>query len=97
MRVSHETIYPSLYVQRRGALRGELRRCLRTGRAMRHPRGDRPAGVASSHAPADLLPLDCGQRSGCALGWVLLHATALQHKGSYRGAALAHPAGDQPQ
>jgi IS30 family transposase len=41
MRVSHETIYLSLYVQRRGALRRDLRRCLRTGRAMRRPRGKR--------------------------------------------------------
>jgi transposase, IS30 family len=41
MRISHETIYLSLYVQRRRALRGDLRRCLRTGRVMRHPRGKR--------------------------------------------------------
>jgi IS30 family transposase len=41
LRISHETIYLSLYVQRRGALRGGLRRCLRSGRAMRHPRGKR--------------------------------------------------------
>jgi IS30 family transposase len=41
MRISHETIYLSLYVRRRGALCGELRRCLRTGRAMRYPRGKR--------------------------------------------------------
>jgi IS30 family transposase len=41
MRISHETIYLSLYVQRRRALRSDLRRCLRTGRAMRHPRGKR--------------------------------------------------------
>jgi IS30 family transposase len=41
MRVSHETIYLSLFVQSRGALRGELQRCLRTGRAMRYPRGKR--------------------------------------------------------
>jgi IS30 family transposase len=41
MRVSHETIYLSLYVQRHRALRRDLRRCLRTGRAMRHPRGKR--------------------------------------------------------
>jgi hypothetical protein len=39
MRVSHETIYRSLFIQSRGALRRELQRCLRTGRAMRHPRG----------------------------------------------------------
>jgi IS30 family transposase len=41
MRISHETIYLSLYVAHRGALRRDLRRCLRTGRAMRHPRGKR--------------------------------------------------------
>jgi hypothetical protein len=38
MRVSHETVYLSLFVQGRGALRRELQRCLRTGRAMRYPR-----------------------------------------------------------
>jgi IS30 family transposase len=37
MWVSHETIYLSLYVQSRGALRRELTKCLRTGRALRHP------------------------------------------------------------
>jgi len=37
MWVSTETIYQSLYVQSRGALRRELIRCLRTGRALRHP------------------------------------------------------------
>ena len=37
MWVSHETIYQSLYVQSRGALRRELTACLRTGRAMRRP------------------------------------------------------------
>jgi IS30 family transposase len=37
MRVSHETIYQSIYVQGRGALRRELATCLRTGRALRHP------------------------------------------------------------
>jgi IS30 family transposase len=35
MHVSHETIYQSLFVQSRGALRKELHACLRTGRAMR--------------------------------------------------------------
>jgi IS30 family transposase len=35
MQVSHETIYQSLFVQSRGALRKELHTCLRTGRAMR--------------------------------------------------------------
>jgi transposase, IS30 family len=41
MRVSHETIYLSLFVQSRGALGRELQRCLRTGRAMRYPQGKR--------------------------------------------------------
>jgi hypothetical protein len=39
MRVSHETIYLSLFVQSRGALRKELARYLRSGRARRRPRG----------------------------------------------------------
>ena len=37
MWVLPETIYQSLYVQSRGALRQELTRCLRTGRALRRP------------------------------------------------------------
>ena len=46
MQVSHETIYQSLYVQGRGALRRELSSCLRTGRALRRPhrRPDRRQG-----------------------------------------------------
>ena len=39
MRISHETIYKSLYVQGRGELRRDLARCLRTGRARRVSRG----------------------------------------------------------
>jgi IS30 family transposase len=35
MQVSHETIYQSIFVQGRGALRHELHVCLRSGRAMR--------------------------------------------------------------
>jgi IS30 family transposase len=38
MRISHEAIYQSLYVQGRGELRRELTACLRTGRALRKPR-----------------------------------------------------------
>jgi len=38
MRISHEAIYQTLYVQGRGALRRELVACLRTGRALRVPR-----------------------------------------------------------
>jgi len=37
MRVSHETIYRTLFVQARGALRKELTACLRTERTQRRP------------------------------------------------------------
>jgi IS30 family transposase len=67
MWVSHETIYQSLYVQSRGALRRELTACLRTGRAVRRPKrraderrgrlkdmimiSERPAEVADRSVP----------------------------------------------
>jgi transposase, IS30 family len=41
MRVSHETIYRSLFIQGRGALRRELTACLRSGRVQRRRRGQR--------------------------------------------------------
>jgi IS30 family transposase len=44
MQVSHETIYRSLYVQSRGALKRELSRHLRTGRSKRQPRGSSRRG-----------------------------------------------------
>jgi len=60
MWVSHETIYQSLYVQSRGALRRELTVCLRTGRALRKPRRRAqarrsriPDPVAISDRPAE--------------------------------------------
>jgi transposase, IS30 family len=45
MQVSHETIYQSLFVQSRGALRKELHSCLRTGRAMRRAKAYTKGGV----------------------------------------------------
>jgi IS30 family transposase len=61
MRISHETIYKSLFVQGRGELRKELTRCLRTGRAKRLPRawiGNRrrmiPNMVMISERPAEV-------------------------------------------
>jgi IS30 family transposase len=62
MRVSHETIYMSLFVQGRGALRTELYRCLRHGQAIRRPQGTRlPTGkgiindmVMISERPAEV-------------------------------------------
>ena len=61
MWVSHETIYQSIYVQGRGALRRELAVCLRTGRALRRPhrttqerRGRIPNMINISQRPAEV-------------------------------------------
>ena len=61
MRVSHETIYRSLFVQARGALRKELAACLRTGRTQRrsHKRAHLNTGrllnmVMISERPAEV-------------------------------------------
>jgi len=52
MWVSHETIYLSLFVQGRGALRHELTRCLRTRRAIRRPVTKRaPTGKGQIREP----------------------------------------------
>jgi IS30 family transposase len=54
MRVSHEAIYQSLYVQGRGALKRELTACLRTGRALRLPRS-RLRGRGKSFVTPDVM------------------------------------------
>ncbi|MFP5253986.1 MAG: IS30 family transposase [Actinomycetes bacterium] len=61
MRVSHETIYRSLYVQGRGELGRDLHKRLRTGRAVRRPRrtvGERRGRIAGmtniSERPAEV-------------------------------------------
>jgi IS30 family transposase len=60
MRVSHETIYQSLFVQGRGELRRELARCLRSGRTVRRSRGQvegrgrLPGMVMISERPAEV-------------------------------------------
>jgi IS30 family transposase len=43
MRISHESIYQSIYVYPRGELRHELKAALRTGRALRQRRGRKEA------------------------------------------------------
>ena len=61
MQVSHETIYRTLFVQSRGALRKELTAHLRTGRVIRRPqgtrlpdgRGGRPGILNISERPAE--------------------------------------------
>ena len=66
MRVSHETIYQSIYVYPRGELRRELKACLRTGREVRRRRGRReirgkiigavPIGQRPAEAEGRLVP-----------------------------------------
>jgi IS30 family transposase len=61
MRVSHETIYQTLFVQGRGGLRKELARQLRSGRTKRRPHGRGAGGggrisdmVMISQRPAEI-------------------------------------------
>ncbi len=61
MRISHEAIYQSLYVQGRGGLRKELHKHLRSGRSLRKPkrklpdqRGRIPGMVMISERPAEV-------------------------------------------
>ena len=51
MRVSHETIYRSLFVQTRGELRRELTAHLRTGRTGRKPQGRARSTAGWSGSP----------------------------------------------
>ncbi len=55
MQVSHETIYLSLFVQGRGALRRELTSCLRSGRHTRHPRAQRPKRQGQGKIPGRVM------------------------------------------
>ena len=54
MRISHEAIYQSLFIQGRGALKRELVTCLRTGRALREPRA-RSRNKPQGHVTADVV------------------------------------------
>jgi len=66
MRISHEAIYQSLFVQSRGALKRELVACLRTGRALRVPRArarQRPAGHVTSEVMISQRPAEIEDRA----------------------------------
>ena len=54
MRVCHEAIYQSLFVQGRGALKRELTACLRTGRTLRVPRA-RARGRGKGFVTAEVM------------------------------------------
>jgi IS30 family transposase len=102
MRVSHETIYQSLFVQGRGELRRELARCLRSGRTVRRPKGrvekrgrlanmvmiaDRPAEVEDRAVPGHWEgDLVLGEGSRSAVG------TLVERKSRYL--LLLHLSGD---
>jgi IS30 family transposase len=64
MRVSHETIYKSLFVQGRGELRRELARHLRTRRTARRPRGTvQRRGKLVGMVPISARPAEAADRA----------------------------------
>lgn len=66
MRISHEAIYQSLFIQGRGALRRELTACLRSGRALRVPRArtrGRGRGFVAPEIMISERPADAADRA----------------------------------
>ncbi len=64
MRVSHETIYKSLFVQGKGELKRELTRCLRSGQAHRRPQGRKDGrGVISNMVTISERPAEVEDRA----------------------------------
>lgn len=55
MRISHEAIYQALYIEGRGGLERQLVTCLRTGRALRVPRGRKRQQTWAHVTPESLL------------------------------------------
>jgi transposase, IS30 family len=63
MRISHETIYKSLYVQGRGELRRELAACLRTGRQARKSQGRTRSGPICDMTMISQRPAEVADRA----------------------------------
>nr|WP_270452040.1 IS30 family transposase [Kocuria marina] len=66
MRISHEAIYQSLFIEGRGALKRELVTCLRTGRALRQPRAraqNRPQGHVTADVVLSKRPAEAADRA----------------------------------
>ena len=66
MRISHEAIYQSLFIEGRGALKRELVTCLRTGRALRQPRArtqNRPQGHVTADVVFSQRPAEAADRA----------------------------------
>ncbi len=66
MRISHEAIYQSLYIQERGALTRERVAALRTGRALRKPRArtqNKPQGHVTSDVVISERPAEAADRA----------------------------------
>ncbi len=73
MHVSHETIYKTLFIQTRGALKKELQQCLRSGRVVRRSRksslkgkglGSIPDTISISERPSDVVQTELYQVTG---------------------------------
>ena len=66
MRISHEAIYQSLFIEGRGALKRELVTCLRTGRALRQPRArsqNKPQGHVTEDVVLSERPAEAADRA----------------------------------
>ncbi|MCY7290093.1 MAG: IS30 family transposase [Cryobacterium sp.] len=66
MRISHEAIYQSLFIEGRGALKRELVTCLRTGRALREPRSrsqSKPQGHVTANVVLSERPAEAADRA----------------------------------
>jgi len=66
MRISHEAIYQSLFIEGRGALKRELVAALRTGRALRKPRArsqNKPQGHVTAEVVISERPAEAADRA----------------------------------